>query len=459
MKRMMSFFLILIGLPSCWAPKYTVPRYPLPKQFEYQRDAGMGEPLVEWWKQFDDKQLNKLIDHALLKNYELRIVLEKIEESRELYKGKRADLFPEINVVSDVSRSRISKVLAQTSFLDQNRLSFFSLGFDASWELDVWGKLRHAKQAQFFLYQAQIENMRDVYIMLLADVARNYIIASALYLQIRLARDRIKADAELLCLQRVLFDAGLVSQIAVAQQEQSLADSQDLYKRLQTDRAQTENQLAVLLGDNPETVSMRYPLKVPLTDIRLETGIPSDLLKRRPDIRQLERELASANESIGQAVAEWFPSFSLIGGLASETSKGSDWFTGQSLTWTFGPSINWPLINFGRVKANIKSKESIKRQAALRYSKAIIYALKDVEDFLVQYFNALDQARYLKRRYKQSKLQESLIAAQYESGLSSKNDVLIAQKNRIDSHSSYAQAQQAVSVSLIGVYKALGGGW
>ncbi|EKD48420.1 MAG: outer membrane protein [uncultured bacterium] len=459
MKHSSILYIVALSvLSSCMAPKYEVPHHPMPEKFKNQSRASRCEPMGQWWEQFNDPILNALIKQALKSNYELRIALEKIEESREFYNQRRANLFPVINIGSDVSRVRVSKALDITATLPTIS-SFYSLGLDSFWELDVWGKLRNAKNAQYYLFQAQVENMRDIYIMLIAQVAREYILATAFANRICILKNRIAIDSGTLTLLKDLFHAGLVSQISVAQQEQVLATSQDLLKASQTDLIQSKNQIALLLGVNPEAITIPLAKRVPLSHVRVATGIPSDLIRRRPDIRQVERELASSNESVGQAIAEWFPSFCLLGGMSSESSKGSSWFTGKSLAWNIGPSIQWPLINFGRIKANIKAKESVKRQTALRYSQAIIRALKEVEDFLAAYFNTLTQYDIVERQLQQAQLQEQLIKAQYESGLASYETLLSAQKNTVNTELVCIQVQQNMSENVVSLYKALGGGW
>ncbi len=451
---------LFILLPGCLAPHYRVPNHAMPNAFKNQPLIADAEPPIRWWHQFNDPLLNELISKALEQNYTLRIAIEKIEEARALYQFKRAQLFPEIDVVSQINRTRFSNAIATTSFLTNDRVSFYDLGFDAFWELDFFGRLASAKRAQFYTYQAQIENMRNVYITLLADVARAYIEVCALHKKATLQHEIIRVDEKLLILQKTLFNSGLASDIIVQQSIQELENAKNFLKTLETAMAQTQHQLAVLIGINPEELTIPNTIEtVPLSQVEIAIGIPSELLRRRPDIRQAERELAAANELIGHAVAEWFPKFTLFGGLASDSSTGGLWFTNRSLTWYIGPSISWPLINFGRINATIHAKESSKRQAALQYSNTIINALKDVEDFLVAYCNNKEQYAFLKNRFFAAHREFNLTIVRFESGLSDQQETLFAQKNALTAAQSVVDIERSLSSNLVSLYKALGGGW
>jgi len=454
------FLLFLILLPSCVGSKYKVPRHPMPQEFEYQYKALAKEyNLAEWWHNFKDPTLNELIEQALTNNYSLRIAIEKIEEARAFYRIKRAELFPQIDAVGQLNRTRFSQTLEQTSFITTNPTSFFQYGFDGFWELDFWGRIWHAKNARYFAMQAQIEEMRDIYIILLADVARTYIDICTLYKKLELLCTQIQIDAQLVTLTKDLFKAGLASNIEVAQQEQIFATTQDQFKILQTNLAQTKSQLGVLLGINPEDLSIAPCDQVPFSHVELTIGIPSEILRRRPDIRRAERLVAAAHENVGQAIAEWFPHFTLLGGITTEASKGSNWFSGDSLAWHIGPSMSWPFINFGTVTANINVKKSAEKQTILEYSQTIINALKEIEDFLVAYFNNIKQRSILADKLKYALTQQDLVTTKFVSGLVNKLDALNAQKNSITAELEFVDIQQTLSTNLVSLYKALGGGW
>ncbi len=455
------YTIILFLLPACIGPQYKRPHHKMPRTFiDACSNVTDQEPLANWWEQFEDQTLNKLINYALECNYELLLALEKIEEARALYQFKDRQLFPQLDAVGDARRMKFSQAIQQNSFLTKTRLSFFDLALDAFWEMDIWGRLRYARNAQFYIFQAQIEQMRDVMIMLIADVARTYINLCSINKKINLVRQKIVAEEKLVLLQKDLFAAGLVGDIEVAQQEQLLTTVQNLLEQLLIAHGKTHHQLAILLGLNPEQFIIKNPrIYVPISDYPINTGIPSNLLRRRPDIRQAERLIASANENIGAATAEWFPQFTLFGGTNTQVNKADNLFKNNSFAWSIGPRFRWPLLDFGRIAANINVQKSIKRQTILQYKQAIINALKDVEDFLIAYCHTYEQRILLEHKYAYANQQEILIKDKFIAGLTNELDYLNAHINSLDVALQLTDIQQLYSTNLIGLYKALGGGW
>jgi multidrug efflux system outer membrane protein len=418
------------------------------------------EPLANWWEQFEDPTLNKLINYALDCNYGLLVALEKIEEARALYRFKERQLFPQVDAVGEARRTRFSQATQQTSFLTDNRLSSFNLGLDAFWEIDIWGRLRHARNAQLYAFQAQVEQMYDVVIMLIAEVARTYVRLCTLNKKLDLTHNKEQIEQRLVILQKDLYISGLTSNIIVAEQEQILATTRNSLEQLKIAHAQTYHQLAVLLGLNPEQFRIKNPRNnVPLSDYPINTGIPSDLLRRRPDIRQAERLIISANESVRSAMAEWFPQFTLFGGADTRVNQANNLFRNNSFGWFIGPSFSWPILDFGRIAANIDVQKSIKKQNILQYKQTIISALKDVEDFLIAYCHTKEQRALLDEKYAYACEQETLINTKYTAGLVNELNYLNAQRNSITVALQVTDIQQIYSNSLIGLYKALGGGW
>ena len=458
--KKISLFLVLISiLPACVGPKYKVPEHSMPAKFAYQEQAKTVEPLAKWWQQFGDRILNKLVCQAVKTNYDLAIAVEKIEETRALYRIKLAELFPQVDVVSEISRTRFGTFLDDTFIEQKNTFSLFQFGFDAFWEIDIWGRIWHAKKARYYSFQAQIEQMRDVFIILLADVARTYIDLCTFEKLRSLLSRKVELDTQLVMLQKDLLASGLASNIDVFQQDQELATSQDQLNSIVILVGQAKNQLAVLLGMNPEFLRLPVCAQVPFSDAPLAVGIPSDLLRRRPDIRKAERELAASNELVGQAIAEFFPQFTLTGRVLTEANSASDFFGTGSLGWMIGWLNRWPFLNFGRLKFNVKAKKSVFRQTALAYNKTIINALKDVENFLLAYNANKRQYVILNRKLQDAITQEELIEDKLASGLESKLQYLLTQKNRIERAIEVTTIQQGLSTNLVSLYKALGGGW
>ena len=472
MKQALIYLAPLLLVAGCSVgPRYKTPCAQLPEKFA----AGGGgvAQLADWWKFFEDACLDSLIDKAVKNNYDLQIAIEKIEETRATYQIERAKLFPQVDAIGAINRQQFSRNLIQNSAattLLRNRFNYFQAGFDAIWELDFWGKLRHARDAAYDEYEAQIEAMRDVYIILLSDVARTYVTVRSLQKQLDLLTRKIDVDTRLLMLTHDRLHSGIDSALPDFEQVAALESTKSQKIILQTECQQAINRLATLLGENPEGFVLCDGdhhdgahhdgiQRVPQSTKIIEPGLPSELLKRRPDIRRAERLYAAAVERVGQAVADEFPNFSLVGSVATEANRSHDWFSTGSLSWLIGPAMRWPLITFGRIRFNIEAKESIQRQALLAYAQLVIRALEDVENALVAYFNEQERVQVLTHKLRAITIERDLIAEKYVSGLSNELDLLLAEKNRLESELELAGVQQSASTATIALYKALGGGW
>ena len=451
----------LVMLPCCMVgPKYKKPSPQLPNAYAEGKLCHEVAELARWWTFFEDAYLNELINKAIINNYNLRIAREKIEEARAFYRIKNADLFPEIDAVGNVNRTGLSKNYNKYLYLTPKTANYFQLGFDASWEIDFWGKLRRARAAAHADFQAQIEEMHSVYLILLSDVAKAYIDSRTLQKKIDLLNEQITVDMEILSLRDDRYASGVDSQIPDVDQLAALDESKKQELTLHIDLQQTINRLALLLGINPEEFALSEGKhSVPTSHKEPAVGLPSDLVQRRPDIRRADRLLAAATENFGYANTAWFPSFSLLGGSIFEANKGSKWISGNSISWTIGPTLNWPLITFGRIKYDVQEKRSAQRQAILAYAQSVVTALTDVEDWLVAYFKTKDQIAVLTEKLSAATTQRNLYASRFDGGLANKMDLLQAEKNRIAIEIELTTTQQAHSLALVSLYKALGGGW
>jgi NodT family efflux transporter outer membrane factor (OMF) lipoprotein len=463
MKLGLFFSIIgLIVLPGCMiGPRVQQPFVNLPNKFSATQTQSDAVNLDEWWTFFNDPVLNKLISLGIDNNYDLKIACEKIEQTRAQYGIRAADLYPLIQINGIANRARNLIALNQTIDIPATTAyNYFQLGFDAVWELDVWGKLRHARNAAYFDYLSQIELTRDVYVMLLGEIAKTYIDAQTFRTQMHLLKEQTAVDMKILSLTSDQFQSGIESIIPTAQQEARLAQTGDIFIQYNLAFKESVIKLATLLGKNPEDFTLEdRPLGVPYSLKKLESGLPSDLLKRRPDIRRAERELAAATERVGQAQAEWFPSFSLLGVLGPEERTISKWFFDTGLQWLIGASVNWNFLTFGRISCNIEAKKSIERQALLNYCNVIIKALGDVETALVRYFDNNKRLTMLTAKLCAAITERDLIAHRWSAGIENQIDFLRSEKNRIMVEQEFTRTRQECSIALISVYKALGGGW
>ncbi len=452
--------LFFIFLPGCMVgPKYQKPSPSMPKKYRYAPSSACAD-LAEWWKSFQDPYLDTLIERAIENNYELQIAFEKINEIYANFMIQKAGMLPEIDLFGYISRSRYSVNNAQNSNLLNDSLALFTGGFYGYWELDLWGKLRHQTNAAYAQYQAQIETMRGVYLMLLSEVAKTYVDIRTAQTKIDLLNQQIDADTKLLGLTGDRFSAGLANVIDNLEQASTLQESHNQLLLARTQCEQALHKLANLLGENPEDFMVEEGAhKVPQSNKTLSPGLPSQLLRARPDIAWAERQLAAATENVGSAIADMFPSFMLLGTFAPQSNCASTWFTGNSITWSFGPAMRLPILDFGRVRYNIKAKKSSQRQALLTYAQTVVNALTDVENQLVEYLNNKERVNMIHKRTDELAKEQELVCSLLQAGLKNEMDFLNSQKKQLQAQLELVDAQSDLSVSLIAAYKSLGGNW
>jgi outer membrane protein, multidrug efflux system len=479
MRYATALFLILSGCMV--GPKYQKPDVAMPEHFE-QLPSGVAseeEDLSHWWKQFHDPVLDQLIEEATHANYDLQIALEKIEQTRAQYRIERSHLWPEIDLNATAMRSRISQNFLPTPAgaapgvsVFPRFLNIFQVGFDAIWEFDFFGKFRHAKNAAHLLWEASKDDYNSALISMLSEVAINYIGVRALQNKIALIHEKIEVDEEELAIADSLFDVGIDNELQIT----------TLISRIETDRAelpvletslkQTIYALAYLLGRQPEGLMAMFAevCPIPTAEGKLPVGIPSDLLRRRPDVRSAERQLAAATEQTGAAIADYFPHFALTGisfspqnsigsSIGQESNKLGQLFKSASRMFSFGLGMNWNLIDFGRVRGNVDVKNSLQRQALITYEQTVTASLKDVESALVAYFEEQDRRDSLLRKVEADRLTYEITTELLKTGLANDTQVLEAQKALIDSETTFIESEQALAGDLIAIYKAIGGTW
>ena len=455
------FVITFIFLSGCMVgPNYKKPNIELPTKFlESKEDDNAISSLTSWWDSFDDPILNDLIKTAISNNYSLKIALEKIEETRAYYRIKKANLFPEIDLNAAAARSGNSKNLIMTSFLPDTTYNLFQIGFDALWEIDIFGKIRREKEAAIYELQSSQESMRDVYVMLISDVARYYVDVCSIQNIIILTSKKIELQKNICTLAEDRNAVGIENSInenvqfaTLKQLEESLL----FYDTLLKDKAY---HLAALLGQYPDTIIEKIDqfIKIPEATGKIKVGMPSTLLRKRPDIRIAERKLAVATAKTGAAIAEYFPVFSLTGAVALDSNKLSNMISGNSFQWSLGSLLKWPILTFGRVRANVDAKKSQTKQALFSYENIIVGALQDVESALTAYYNEgmrlndiqEEKIAYLKIAYLENN--------KYQNGIINLSNAINAEKTGIDAMIKEIESKRVLAHNLIALYKALGG--
>lgn len=479
-----SYFLIftlnlLLFLSGCMVgPNYRQPEPVMPTVFYENRQEetnDIEEDLSCWWNSFNDPFLNELLAETLQGNFDLKIVLEKIYQARATFWTQVAALLPEIDSDAQAIRSRTSQTLTTSRFLRFPAIqNFYQIGLDAIWEIDLFGGLRRAERAAYCTWQSIAEEARNVRIVVLSEVATIYTNICALQQNVDIAQQTIALDQDLLSLATTRFQAGVTNQQEVEGALAILEADRAALLSIETSLKQAVYSLAVLLGRTPESLVEQFaiPRAIPNALGKIPIGLPSDLLRRRPDIRSAERQIASATEQIGVAVADLFPKISLTGSSSSFSSnplQGSNFgyasnsfnklFTAPSRIWGLGALISLPIFDFGKRLAVIDEQISLEYQALFNYEKTVIAALQEVESDLVAYFNEEQRLMDLNREETAYRKSLDLTVNLYQAGLASYTQVLQAKETWLTSLISISNSQQALTVNLIALYKALGGGW
>ncbi len=469
------------GLSACAVgPDYQFPEVALPAHFggpqqEIVSQATAPQPeFVRWWQNLRDPELNRLIERAIAYNPDLEIALTRVQALRTQENIVISNALPSVEASgsiaqgtgNDLTKGRASTALRSamnnTTLAKETRVG----GFDAAWELDLWGKYRRQLEAVQDDAQALNELRNGVLITVVSDVARSYADLRGLQLRLVIARGAVKAASQTADLAQARFNRGLTNELDVTLAKRELAQVQARIPVLIAAIATAESRLAVLVGTYSAEVApeLKKFHGLPRVPSRLRPGVPAELLRRRPDIRQAERQLAGATARIGVATANLFPTVALVGaeGLqGGEVTSASAAKSKPPLTsiWSFGPGGYWPVLDFGRLDAVINTQELAAHEALVNYKRTILVSVEEVDNAIKQYRAYQQQLRELQVALEQSKRAVTLATERYERGITDFLNLLDAQRQEYVIEDQAAVAQEAVVVQYIALYKALGGGW
>lgn len=460
-----SYF-ILAGsmLFGCAAvgPDYVPPEVSTPEKWNASSadkivyESDFLQKMAHWWTTLDDPTLSSLIDRALQGSLDLRISVARVREARARRGIINANRFPTIN-----SKGFALKVKSSDAIAGGIDTDLYAVGFDAGWEVDVFGGVRRSVEAADAALEASREGLHGVMVSLLAEVGLNYVELRSLQTRLAIAEENQNAQKETYEITQVRYASGLTSELDVEQAKYSLQETKSQIPPLKVGIEQAENRLAVLLGQNPGTLKdeLIKPLPVPVTPIEVAVGVPAETLRRRPDVRKAERLLAAQTAKVGVATAELYPTFSLMGTIGLEALSLDDLFSTGSRTYGIGPSFHWNVFDSGRIRQNIEVQNALQEQALLSYESTVLGALADVENALVAYANEQMRRQSLVEGAQAAKRAVTLAQNQYTSGLIDFQNVLNAQRALLSLQSQQAASDAAVTSGLIRLYKALGGGW
>jgi NodT family efflux transporter outer membrane factor (OMF) lipoprotein len=451
-------------LSGCVAvgPNYTKVEPDAPVKWHTELAGGLTakelkpETLARWWGTLNDTELESLVEHAVRGNLDLKNARARILEARALRGISRASLFPTLGASASATKSRSSENSGTGE-----EIKLYATGFDAGWELDIFGGKRRAIEAAQAALDATLENLHDVLVSLLAEVALNYVEVRTYQNRLAMTETNIKALEEIYNLNRSRYEAGIINELALQESLRILESSRSKIPLLETGLAAAKNRLALLLGERPGKLNQELDEKkpIPVLPATVAVGIPAETLRHRPDIRRAERNLAAATARIGVAKAELYPKFRLYGTIGFESISSSDLLTSASRVWSIGPGVSWNIFHGGAIRQNIKVQTARQEQAMIQYESAVLKAYEEVENVLIAYAKEQRRQQSLAKSATAAQRAALLTQDQYQAGLVDFNNVLDAQRSLLLIQDELSQSEGNVISNLIRLYKAFGGGW
>jgi NodT family efflux transporter outer membrane factor (OMF) lipoprotein len=471
--------LLLCLLAGCVAscavgPNYHAPKTVAPPEFVAAPTAAAGAStgtqgavdLTLWWHALNDAELDDLIDRAIRANPDLEIALTRLQEVRTGEAVLVGNVLPMVaasgaagrGTGSDMTRAGAASALrAADNKGSLNQIEQVA-GFAASWELDLFGGDRRAIEAGKYDIEAAAAARNAVLISVVADVARNYVDMRGLQMRLAIIRDNIATAQQSRDFEQARFDRGLTNELDFQLASRELATLQSELPLLQSDIQAAQYDIAVLLGEYPEDLAQELtkPATLPTLPETIESGLPLDLLKRRPDVREAERQLASATARIGVATANLFPHVALSGGLGTQSATiGAQ----GSHIWAFGPSVYWPLLDFGALDALVSIADLQAHERFIAYKKTVVDAVQDADTAIASYQAQEQRLQSLTEAINASERAVSLAQQRYDRGLTDFLNVVDAERQQYNLEDQYTASQQSAADAFIYLYKALGGGW
>lgn len=530
MKRLLLVILLAMPTGCAVGPDYHTPKTRLEPAYGELASTKSAppsrtttnSPAIEWWRTFNDSELDQLIAEALRENYNLQIAVMHVRQARFQRSIVAADLFPNVDADAGYLHTRGSKnvvlplgggaggkspstprtksamksdppggsdppagggsgsagsggaggSIGGNPFANQLTpfgkgglpgvtSSLYQIGFDSNWELDVFGGKRRELEAAANDLAASVESLHDVTITLLAEVARNYFELRGAQQRLMVARDNLGAEKQTLELTISRANAGLTSRADVTRAEAQVAETSATIPPLQASARRSIHVLSTLLAREPTALSEELESEKPLPALPPEVpvGLPSELLKRRPDIRRADRGLAAATARIGSARAELFPKFALTGGIGLDSTSTGNLFDWQSRYFFISPTVVWRVFDAGRIISNVALQKANRQESVLQYRQTILTALREVEDALVVYATEKEHRNALADALNKNRESLNLVRDRYQHGLENFLAVLDAQRSVLATQDQLAQSDASLATDLVTLYKALGGGW
>lgn len=461
MRHSILFIALTCGmLGGCLVgPDYSRPVVETPKNFRYEIADAQNTADTQWWKQFQDPVLDELITTALANNKTVQIAAANVEQAAGVLGQTRSALFPQVGYGAGAARQRFSEDLdtAPISGIPNPDSSYQAIA-SASWEIDLWGRIRRQTEAAQANLMATEEARRGIVLSLVSLVANSYLQLRGLDEQLEIAKRTLNTYDESVKLFNLQFKYGVISQTPVEQAMSQYQTAAAAIPPIELAIAQTENAISILLGRNPGSIARGKSITA-LTAPNVPSGLPSTVLAQRPDILQAEQELIAANAQIGAAKALYFPTISLTGLFGGASSDLSGLFTGSAKVWNYAGSVTGPIFTGGRIKSQVAQAEAAHQASLVRYQAVIQNAFRDVDDALASRVNLSKQLAAQELLVKALSEYTRLAKLQYDEGYVPYSTVLQAEQDLFPAELNSAQIRAAQLASNVGIYRAIGGGW
>jgi NodT family efflux transporter outer membrane factor (OMF) lipoprotein len=460
---------VMAILTACTAvgPDYVQPQAPVPEAWEPAPGAGLEATqyeLIEWWEVFEDPVLDQLVDIAHGQNYTLELAGLRVLESRAQLGIAIGTQYPQQQLAAG-GVTRISP--SENAGQGNTAFNQYDLGGSLAWEMDFWGKFRRGIESADAALMASVANYDEAMVLVTAQVVSTYVTIRILEEQLRIARENLKLQQRSYDIAEVLYRYGQDSELDVQQSRALLLSTEATVPDLEKQLGLSQNALNTLLGQgNGFVENLITAGPIPIVPDQIAVGIPADLMRRRPDIRQAELQAVAQNAQVGVATADLYPSIAISGSLGVVSISrdvggggGSNLFDSDSVSYTAGASFTWPVLNYGRIKNNIRVQDARLQQALVAYQESVLQAAQEVDDAMVSLAGAQAQKAILVEAVEASRRSNDLSMLQYKEGFSGYQRVLDAQRSLFTQQNRLAASQGLAVQSLVALYKALGGGW
>jgi multidrug efflux system outer membrane protein len=464
-KRFGAFLSAALLFTGCAVgPNYHPPKTEAPSAFANGNQTNLtpAEVSLAWWKGFGDPELEQLVQRASATNHDLRIAAARVREARALRSAAVADLFPVIDARAGYNKSVSSADSVPFPLTrSQRELELYNAGFDATWELDIFGRVRRGIEASTAEVGAAVAGQQDVLVSVVSEVARNYFELRGQQLLLDVARKNADNQRDTLELTVSRFNAGRATELDTARARAQLEQTRAAIPALEASVEHSIHRLGVLIGQPPTALAeeLRSPKPIPALPPLVAIGSPTDLLRRRPDIRAAERSLATATAVIGVSVADLFPRVTFNGSLGFAATDIARLGKPGTDTYSFGPQITWAALDLGHVRARIQAAHARADAELANYEKTVLLALEETENALVDFGHAQVRRDLLRDSVAAASQATALARQRYDGGIADFLPVLDAQRTELVVEAELALSQTKAATSLLAIYKALAGGW